>query len=363
MNFQVRGMDDELLDAHYELRGSQIIFHARGGSTGKGSTNSEYGPGLRALLRRLSDAGLTLEGAWVDSSMVRHLASNARRFYGPEETHEPEALFTILSSRMKQVGRPDGAKAGGNATRRIRIKVDGVSEDDLEEVLDGEPSSRDLRHLNRLTSDQLSTVRADHIYSAVQELVTDPARHEGHRSTTYILIDEAGNRLPPKAVFGLAASKALGIDVAHSDFVGGEGTPCFRILRQYGYKVVPIAEARSKLPQQPSQPPIPLTEEDASWAEGRLRRVQHLKRERSTVAAKAKRDQFRAEHGRLFCEECGFDPVKTFGGEHGEACIEAHHVVPLSQSDGERDLKLSDLVLLCANCHRVAHRLMRDHDN
>ncbi|RQQ41635.1 hypothetical protein DF145_34655, partial [Burkholderia stagnalis] len=38
-----------------------------------------------------------------------------------------------------------------------------------------------------------------------------------------------------------------------------------------------------------------------------------------------------------------------------EAHFEAHHIIPLS-STGIRITRLSDLALLCANCHRLLHR-------
>lgn len=39
-----------------------------------------------------------------------------------------------------------------------------------------------------------------------------------------------------------------------------------------------------------------------------------------------------------------------------EACIEVHHLIPLSELTEERPTKLADLCLLCANCHRMIHR-------
>lgn len=58
--------------------------------------------------------------------------------------------------------------------------------------------------------------------------------------------------------------------------------------------------------------------------------------------------------GKLFCEMCGTPPLITNVALR-EAHFEAHHVVPLS-STGTRTTRLSDLALLCANCHRLLHR-------
>ncbi|MDB4559331.1 DUF3883 domain-containing protein [Planctomycetota bacterium] len=54
--------------------------------------------------------------------------------------------------------------------------------------------------------------------------------------TTYEVVHE-GRRYPPKAVFGLAASRFLSQTVKPSDFSAGENEPCFRILRDRGFEI------------------------------------------------------------------------------------------------------------------------------
>ncbi len=58
------------------------------------------------------------------------------------------------------------------------------------------------------------------------------------------------------------------------------------------------------------------------------------------------------------CIICGFNFGKIYGS-WGEGFIEVHHVVPLG-SDGKEKRRLTDarkdLVVLCANCHRMIHR-------
>ena len=46
--------------------------------------------------------------------------------------------------------------------------------------------------------------------------------------------------IPPKAVFGLAASEHLGLQLGPSDFSAGEGQPCFRVLRDLGVEILPL---------------------------------------------------------------------------------------------------------------------------
>lgn len=53
---------------------------------------------------------------------------------------------------------------------------------------------------------------------------------------------------------------------------------------------------------------------------------------------------------------CGFDFEQTYG-KAGHNYIEVHHVVPLSDSNGEVDVNPEkDLICVCANCHRIIHR-------
>ncbi|MEU6830039.1 HNH endonuclease [Nocardia beijingensis] len=56
---------------------------------------------------------------------------------------------------------------------------------------------------------------------------------------------------------------------------------------------------------------------------------------------------------RVRCEVCSFD-FETVYGPHGAEYIECHHVVPLHVS-GETETTLADLMLMCANCHRMIH--------
>lgn len=53
---------------------------------------------------------------------------------------------------------------------------------------------------------------AEHLFNAVQRLLAG-ADHGFGESTDYDVVLDDGTRLPPKAVFGLAASEALGYDV------------------------------------------------------------------------------------------------------------------------------------------------------
>lgn len=55
------------------------------------------------------------------------------------------------------------------------------------------------------------------------------------------------------------------------------------------------------------------------------------------------------------CYICGFN-FEDIYGECGANYIEIHHKIPLATSFDKRTVTVSDVVLVCANCHRVLHR-------
>ncbi|CAL9516304.1 hypothetical protein SUDANB108_03770 [Streptomyces sp. enrichment culture] len=88
--------------------------------------------------------------------------------------------------------------------------------------------------------------------------------------------------------------------------------------------------------------------------EGRLLMRRHRARERNKGLRKRKIESVLRRGGTLACEACGFDFEAVYG-DRGAGYIECHHVVPLHEA-GEGTTKLSDLALICANCHRMIHR-------
>src|SRR5215208_2378572 len=98
-----------------------------------------------------------------------------------------------------------------------------------------------------------------------------------------------------------------------------------------------------------------LDDPDESAPEGRVLLRSHKLRERSRTLVRKRKERAIAEHGNLTCEACGFDFQATYGSL-GDGFIECHHTVPVSELVPGHQTKLSDLALLCANCHRMLHR-------
>jgi len=99
---------------------------------------------------------------------------------------------------------------------------------------------------------------------------------------------------------------------------------------------------------------ITLPDVDLGVMEGGRKFVRHLQRERNPGLARKKKDQFTAKHGKLFCESCTLDFPAY--GDQADAVFEVHHRSALSNSPGEITTTLSDLAVLCSNCHRAIHR-------
>jgi predicted HNH restriction endonuclease len=87
--------------------------------------------------------------------------------------------------------------------------------------------------------------------------------------------------------------------------------------------------------------------------EGSSKLRQHLVRERNVSLIKTKKLVVFKKTGSLACEVCCFD-FKKYYGSIGKDFCEVHHKSQLHK--GERTTQLSDLAILCANCHRMIHK-------
>lgn len=93
-----------------------------------------------------------------------------------------------------------------------------------------------------------------------------------------------------------------------------------------------------------------------SAMEGSLQLKSHYRRERSRKLISLKKEQYKRSHGVLRCEICGLSFVEIYPESLGEDFIEVHHKTPLSQIEKTVKTTLDDLILVCANCHRMIHR-------
>lgn len=106
--------------------------------------------------------------------------------------------------------------------------------------------------------------------------------------------------------------------------------------------------------------PRPWDLDESAEAEARegLRRIAlHQRLERaSRLVDDLKRQHMKAEDGHLRCEVCEFDFLETYG-DLGFGFAEAHHIDSLANyPKSGRVTSVSELAIVCANCHRMLHR-------
>jgi hypothetical protein len=99
--------------------------------------------------------------------------------------------------------------------------------------------------------------------------------------------------------------------------------------------------------------------EDEDGHEGKLRKLLVRQRKREHRLRRRKiADAMRQNNGHLICEvpRCGFDFHARYG-ELGAGFAEVHHKKPLSYAPPMgRLIPISELAVVCANCHRMIHR-------
>jgi 5-methylcytosine-specific restriction protein A len=96
-------------------------------------------------------------------------------------------------------------------------------------------------------------------------------------------------------------------------------------------------------------------EADEHYPEGRELMRLHRQKERNRKAVARKKEKVLAATGKLVCEVCDFDFAEAYG-ELGNGFAECHHRTPLAELTEEYHIKLGELAIVCANCHRMLHR-------
>ncbi len=77
----------------------------------------------------------------------------------------------------------------------------------------------------------------------------------------------------------------------------------------------------------------------------------HLQRERSSYLATERKN-----HDDYECQVCGLLFEEAYG-KIGEGFAEAHHRIPLHRLNGKVKTRMEDLATVCANCHRMLHKM------
>lgn len=89
--------------------------------------------------------------------------------------------------------------------------------------------------------------------------------------------------------------------------------------------------------------------------EGEQKLILHKSIERNQKFRNQKVALFLEEHGKIFCELCLFNFIETYSFLVTDI-IEVHHIIPLASLSKKTKINLTDLMLLCSNCHFSIHQ-------
>lgn len=167
-------------------------------------------------------------------------------------------------------------------------------------------------------------------------------RRESHRY--YVKIN--GKKYPPKYIIYIATRLKTGKELRKFNAVEAVNYFMYR-FDSLGYEIEDIKSDKSKI--------IVSEDDEVGFPEGKLKYSLHRKRERAGGIPKKAKEKRINESGVLECDVCKIDFEKVYG-ERGRGFIEAHHTVPVSKLDGMKETKISDIALVCSNCHRMLHR-------
>ncbi len=280
---------------------------------------------------------LVYEGREYDSKAI---AGVARRYARPDLGPMLSAKFTGGDKRVGELLRPLGFEVTTDVTKR---RNPNWSRDELILALDyylrhpeetHDPSKPEIIEL----AAEISTI-ARMLGAATSETLRNP------NGVSMKLLNFRAHDPVYKARGRAGLSRGNRLEgVLWNEFAGDAG----RLARVAANIRATISNSDIEAFVDQDEPEI------AEAAEGKLVTRMHRTRERNRKLVKRKKASFEKKHGRLFCEACGFDFQSAYGAR-GEGFIECHHTLPVAMMKSGEKTKLSDLALLCANCHRMVH--------
>ena len=154
----------------------------------------------------------------------------------------------------------------------------------------------------------------------------------------------SGRFYPPKYVISVASRIAYGKELTAESF---NAVDAKRYFEAKGYTVRDRRNGAEGI--------IASEDDETGYSEGAPSFVQHRHLERDGKISKRAKAKRLSDTGKLECEVCGMDFI-TIYGKRGEGFIEAHHTKPVATLCGTEKTKISDLAMVCSNCHRMLHR-------
>jgi 5-methylcytosine-specific restriction enzyme A len=133
------------------------------------------------------------------------------------------------------------------------------------------------------------------------------------------------------------------------------GAPTQAVWDEYGTDAERVAVAAEEIRQAYRDSELLGDEEledDFEADESAVVIAAHRRRERDPKLGRRKRQSVENKTGHLACEACGFDSEEAWGVK---GIVECHHLKPVSELQPGEKTKLTDVRLLCPNCHRLVH--------
>ncbi len=192
------------------------------------------------------------------------------------------------------------------------------------------------------------------IWLLVDESLQDPRFDFELAKSTERYIPLHWLKAPPETVTGILSSQDIWASYDNACIKVLE-SPVSRIyIRKNQINKVSLSDLDIPAQQLSEGPALSLEGAQTEFPEGGIQEVTLELRKRNPLL----RRQAVAKYG-YRCQVCGFS-FEEFYGELGKGYIEVHHLIPLSDREGEASTRVEDVAVVCANCHRILHRKGKD---
>ncbi len=186
------------------------------------------------------------------------------------------------------------------------------------------------------------------VLAALKWIDGHPSEIPTSRRIRKFALIRGGKKYPPKFVISKASGLKHGEDWPWDVFGGGPEANNFLIFRKFDiYDISKNPKKKIALEAVLVAPQF--------FREGKKVFGWHTRKERNARAGQVAKNLRLKEEGDLQCDVCGFSFQRVYG-DLGLGFIEAHHKVPLKKFRKEQKIRVTDLALLCSNCHSMVHR-------
>lgn len=189
---------------------------------------------------------------------------------------------------------------------------------------------------------KFSEVTRNKVLEAIKKydnMSEDERNRYGTNSRTYFLLHNH-SKYPPKVIIRIAMDKTTK-DLKNENF-DFNAIEVETYLDNLGFEIEGERKRRDKVATAIKT----IEKEEDTFYEGKKYERTYLKSQRNINAVR----KFKKAKN-YTCEVCNFHFNKRI--------VEVHHLTPFSETEGERKVNTEDLIVLCPNCHSIAHYLLK----